>query len=258
MIAIILALPAFLAGIMSQGLGKHDFSVRSFAMPAFLATRPMSSREFVAAKFKMAAVSALLTWLVTLVLPAIWLLVPGNAMHLKQAFAELSAAVGPGRLTAGILLAAVCLPAFTWRKLIDGMYVGLTGRPWVTTASGAVLGVLLVGVLMPAGLVLQLLPEYRPLAWRMLPWLIGAAVAAKTIVAVFLLRALWHSEVVAHATLKRYLALWCAIAVALAAAFIALAPAGSSVWVAIAGAALVVPLNRLAAAPLALNWNRHR
>ena len=257
-VAIIMAVSAVLASIMSQGLGKHDFSAKSFAMPAFLATRPMSSRDFVAAKFKMAAVSTLLTWLETLVLPAIWLLDSGNATHVKQAFAGLSAAVGPGRLTAGMLLAAVCLPALTWRKLIDGMYVGLTGRPWVATASGAVLGVLFVGVMMPAGLVLQLLPEYRPLAWRMLPWLIGAAVAAKAVVAVFLLRALGRSKLLAPASLQYYLALWFTITAALAAAFIALSPAGSSVWMAIAGAAMVVPLNRVAAAPLALNWNRHR
>lgn len=257
-VAIIMAVPAFLAGILSQGLGKHDFSSKSFAMPAFLATRPISSSEFVAAKFKMAAVSTLLTWLVTLVLPAIWLLVPINATHLKQAFAEWSAAVGPGRLTAGFLLAAVCLPALTWKKLIDGMFVGLTGRPWFAAASGVVLGVLFVGVLTPAGLVLQLLPEYRPLAWRLLPWLIGAAVAAKAVAAVFLLRVLGRSKLLAPTALKNYLAFWFTITAALAAASMTLAPAGSSVWMAIAGAALVVPLNRLAAAPLALNWNRHR
>lgn len=257
-IAIVMATAVFLAGILSQGLGKHDFSAKGFAMPAFLATRPMTSIEFVAAKFKMAAVSALLTWLVTLVLPAIWLFVPSNATHLKQAFAEWSAAVGPGRLTAGMLLAAVCLPALTWRKLIDGMYVGLTGRPWVATASGVVLGVLFVGVLIPAGLVLQLMPEYRPLAWRMLPWLIGAAVAAKAVAAMLLLRALGRSKLLAPASLKNYLALWFTITAALAAAFMALSPAGSPVWMAISGAAMVVPLNRVAAAPLALNWNRHR
>lgn len=156
------------------------------------------------------------------------------------------------------MLAAVCLPALTWRKLIDGMYVGLTGRPWVAAASGAVLGVLFVGLMMPAGLVLQMLPEYRPLAWRLLPWLIGAAVAAKSVMAVLLLRALGRSQLIAPASLKNYLALWLAITAALAAAFFALAPPGASVWMPLAGAMLLVPLNRLAAAPLALNWNRHR
>ncbi|HVW35771.1 MAG TPA: hypothetical protein VHB99_00650, partial [Pirellulales bacterium] len=71
-------------------------------------------------------------------------------------------------------------------------------------------------------------------------------------------RALGRSKLLAPTSLKNYLAVWVTTTAALAAAFIALAPAGSSVWMAIAGAAMIVPLNRVAAAPLALNWNRHR
>ena len=257
-VGIVLGVPAFLAGILSAGLGKHDFSAKTFGMPAFLATRPISAGGFVAAKFKMAAVSALVAWLLTLLFPAIWLLAPGNAAYVKQVFAAAAVSFGPAKLAAIVALAAVGLPALIWRKLVDGMWATMTGRAWIATVCGILLGLLVVGVAIPLGLTLQFFPEYRPLAWRLVPWLIAAAVAAKSIAAVILLRKLWRSQFVARPAFGPCLALWCATTAALAAALFALAPAGASVWMPLASAVLVVPLNRLAAAPLALNWNRHR
>ena len=257
-LAIFLAMPPFLAAIVSGGLGKHDFTSKNFAMPAFLATRPMASAQFVAAKFKMAAVSTLIAWLVTLALPAVWLLAPGRAALARSTFAELSAALPPGQLAGAALLAFVFLPFMTWKKLVDGMYVGLTGRSWFGNLMGLLFGGLVVAAI-PLGLALQFYPEYRPLAWRLVPWAILAALAAKAITAAFVIRALWLSRLVALARLRNYLVLWCAVTAALAAAFIAVVPAGAlSIWMAAASAALLVPLNRLAVAPLALNWDRHR
>ncbi|HUY88674.1 MAG TPA: hypothetical protein VMV10_08065 [Pirellulales bacterium] len=257
-LGIALALPVFLAAVVSAGLGKHDFSATKSALPAFLATRPIRAGEFVAAKFKMAAVGTLVTWILTLMLPAAWLLAPGHFETFSKAFAQWARDVSPGKLAAGVALAVVFLPAFTWKKLVDGMFIGLSGRNWVVTANAIVMGSFLCAAI-PVGLVLEWLPEYRPLAWRLLPWLVGAAILAKSLAAVFILRALWQSKLVAHRSLQKYLAVWCLVTIALAGSLVAIAPTGSvSVWAALAGAVLLVPLNRLTAAPLALNWDRHR
>jgi hypothetical protein len=106
---------------------------------------------------------------------------------------------------------------------------------------------------------LQWLPDYRPLAWSAAPWLVAGVVAAKAIVAVFIMKALVGSRLASVAAVRKWLLIWAAITALLATAIFVLIPAGTiSVWASLAAAMLVVPFNRLAVAPLALNWDRHR
>jgi hypothetical protein len=94
-------------------------------------------------------------------------------------------------------------------------------------------------------------------AW--LPAIVVAALAVKSAAAV----AVWQLErrrpCLGMRLLAKSAALWLAIVAAVAGAGAWLIPpALSPVWMTVACAALLVPFNRLAAAPSALAWNRHR
>lgn len=103
------------------------------------------------------------------------------------------------------------------------------------------------------------MPEYRPFVWRMVPWLVGAALVGKAILTPLTWCALVRRRIVPTATLQKWLALWCAAVAALTCMILGIAPAGAlSFGAALAGAIFLVPFNRLAVAPLAWNWNRHR
>jgi hypothetical protein len=169
----IVALPvimaAVLAAVVGPGVGKHDLLARRYETSPFFAARPMTDRDVVAAKFKMAAVSSLLAWALALSLPAIWLMAPGNYARLADLLSELTQGVPGWKLALAAAAAIVVPPIFIWKQMVQGMYVGLTGHAWVVRAYGYVYGALLPAVLVFGGLALFWMPEYRPFAWRLAP-----------------------------------------------------------------------------------------
>src|SRR5207302_9815652 len=95
----------------------------------------------------------------------------------------------------------------------------------------------------------------RRLAW----WLAPVAVALKLLLAGWAVRALHRRRLAAPRVLVGWLAAWLLAVVALFGAFAGLLPPELVGWAGCAFAAVLVgPLARLALAPLALEWNRHR
>ena len=72
-------LPVVLAGAAALGLQRSSRSGSRIAnFITFVAIRPLTSGQIVFAKFLMAAYSALLTWVIALVLPLLWILLSDN------------------------------------------------------------------------------------------------------------------------------------------------------------------------------------
>src|SRR5205085_787849 len=92
-----------------------------------------------------------------------------------------------------------------------------------------------------------------------LPWVAGGAVGLKVLLAGVAIRSLVRrGELEAGATV-RLLGAWCLAAVGLFALLSWLVPPGLVTGYGLAlGVVLSLPLARLACAPLALAWNRHR
>ena len=102
-------------------------------------------------------------------------------------------------------------------------------------------------------------PRGRQFSAEMLPWLAGGVVALKGVAAVCSLRALKHRRLLPPRVLWGALAAWLVFAVGLFSMLCWLLPGGRTlVSVIVLGIALLLPLTRLALAPLALAWNRHR
>jgi hypothetical protein len=90
-----------------------------------------------------------------------------------------------------------------------------------------------------------------------LPWAAGVAVALKFLLAAWALSTLHRRGELSDAAVARFVGLWLLTAAGLFALLAWLAPPGVVPLSGLAlGVVLFVPLARLAAAPLALAWNR--
>ena len=257
LLAVALALPALEAVFAGGSLGNVSNRPAPGLSP-FLATRPVGSAALVAAKLKVAALITLAAW----ALPAVALPVALLRADVRADVAELWAALlhfyPPGKAAAAVALTVFILPALTWTGLVGSLHVTLTGRPWVNMTAVAAGLVLLAGQA-GAGYWAYLHPEAHAALGRLAWWLAPAAVALKLLLAGGAVRVLLRRRLVTPRALAGWLAVWLLAALALFAALAWLLPPGLADVTGCAFAAvLTVPLARLALAPLALEWNRHR
>lgn len=253
--AIVLALAPFLAGIGSTAFGKEDPLAKTYELSSFAATRPLTSAQMVGVKFVVAGVSAGLMCGLTLIALAPWFF----RSDIHAGFASMWQGVPAWRAAAVALLALVGWLAITWKQIVASLWCGLTGRTWLVNAVGFAYALLFMAVLIIPGWFIvhrEHLPLVREWLRTNVPAIVGLALAAKALAAT----ALWNCR---PGTGRRLFAksavVWLAIAVAVAGAGVWLMPAAlSPPWLTMSAALLLVPFNRLAAAPLALDWNRHR
>jgi hypothetical protein len=157
----------------------------------------------------------------------------------------------------GLFLLIVGAIVLTWLQMVQGLWMGLAGRAWAKAV--AVLGFsVLVGLLCLAAWLAKSPQHWQRLA-DLLPWLAGAAVALKGIAAFWVFRILHRRRVVPPRVLRGALAVWLLWAAGLFGVLYWLLPSDRvSVSALVFGIVLTLPLTRLALAPLALTWNRHR
>jgi len=258
-LAPILFIPALLAGSAAAAVGKHNPWVSDYyGVPAFTATRPLTTAGLVAAKFRAALGSTLIAWLILLGGTALAVAPSYAAEDVRAWWHILVEREGTFKATALVLTVAFMLILLTWKRLVENQMVGLTGREWLI--KGAVVGGLCVYLLL--GLLaawMYVYPDFRESVVTALPWLLGAAVALKAVLAVGVLRALYAWDLIDGSRLTAFALLWLGVAGGLFGLLLWLAPAHWVSWPYLGAAVVIVmPLVRPAAAPLALAWNRHR
>ena len=248
-----LGMPPLMFAFFGATLGKPDPWTKS-PISSFLATRPLSCAHLVAAKFRAAVVTSLLSCGMALAFLVVWLLFANN----REALVRLCQGVSPIKISAIAVAGLVGWWAFTWKSLAESFYIGLTGREWVVNVAGIAFGGLFL-VLLGGGLWLYFYPDLLPAVMAWTPWLLGAALAAKAGLAAWTISGLHRRRLVPASQLMQRLAAWCAIVAVSSSCAIWLLPrVWATPWQLIAGCVFLVPLSRLAAAPLALAWNRHR
>jgi len=156
-----------------------------------------------------------------------------------------------------LLILALCIAA-TWKQLVQGLFIGLTGRERLI--KGTVLfAVTVFSVLGPLGQWIYDNAGVQRVIWDALPLILAVLVGAKMLAATWVATRLWRSRVVSDRTLVAGAAGWCGAVLALygVLAWFLSTPFFPR-YVLMLLAILFVPLARLSAAPLALAWNRHR
>ncbi len=250
--------PVMLAPFFAPLLGRTGTSGGPYRLSSFTATRPLPVTALVTAKMKVAALSAVAACVLTVAAAAVWFVAAGTFEALVRAAADSLRPYPFSRGAATVLFAAVAPVLLTWRLFVDGLWIGLTGRAWLVRGTFIAFGLGLTGAaLLAADLTSD--HELADRVWEALPWWAGAAAAVKLLSAAGLGSALLRRGLLEPRALAKWLAVWAAAAVALfglARGSVLFDDVPVSLLV--SGAVLGVPLVRLAAAPLALAWNRHR
>jgi len=251
--------PPLLAAFTASTVSKANPDARdAYAMSPFIATRPLSSADLIAAKLTMAIWSTLATWLLLVVAVPLALIWSGTWPMVEQRASRLVAIVGMSRTVVFALLVLAGLMAATWKQLVQSMYIGLTGREWISKLTAIVALAFIIFI----GPVVQWVVDHnsaRALLWSSLPAIFAVLVACKMLASALVAARLARSELLSDRTLVTGAAAWVAVVFTLYGV-LAWLVSGPLIprFVLVLLAILAVPLARVSAAPLALAWNRHR
>jgi hypothetical protein len=269
-LAAALAMPIVLALPVGKALSKPDWWSSDMSMPSFVAIRPLTNADFVITKMKVAALSAAISWLLVSVFISVWLGFWANLDTFN--YLRVLVWIFYGRLLYPQYGLAILLFVtgflLTWRFLVSGLWLGLSGNKKLFAATAIPYGfalalVLAIGVILPQN-------EESVLGWMstdfgvLLPTLVR--IAAVAVAAKFWIAA-WSWRDAQKKQVRQYLALWsCGTAACIAFGLLLwdgvlrIVPSDSHQLrsLVILCALLVVPFARLGLAPASLAGNRHR
>lgn len=255
----VLLTPVLMAAFAAATVSKaNPFARDVYGISPFNATKPMTSAEMIAAKLKMAMWSTLAAWLVLLVAMTIGFTWSGADSVLIGWADRFVDRVGLARAIVAAVIVLGGLISLTWTMLVQGLYIGLTGRQWLVRTIGVATLVFFMAIGPAFEWFADNVDAQRWLFdwWPLFP---AALVALKICAAIWIAIRLFSGHVVSDRALVMGAAVWLVAVVILYAALAWWAdtqfiPRYMPALVAI----LAVPLVRVSAAPLALDWNRHR
>src|SRR5881394_1000608 len=251
--------PPFMAACTAWTVSQPNPQVRdSYGVSPFIATRPLTSAELIAAKLKMAMWSTLAAWLLVLVAMPLALEWSGTWSVVIERVRRMHDAIGTPRAATVVLLILAGFIVATWKHLVQSLHIGLTGRAWIV--KGSVLLTLTFLILL--GPIIEWIidtPSVQRALWNALPQVLAILVGIKMSAAAWIATRLDRRRLVGDRALVLGAACWCVAVLALYGVlvwFFSTPFVARSVLALIA--ILAIPLARISAAPLALAWNRHR
>jgi hypothetical protein len=251
---ILLLVPLLIAPFWASGITGE--SIKAARLTAFGATRPLSNTALVGARFLAAARSAVTAWIVVYGVVALWVALVGRE-ELVHRLDVLGSRYGSAKVIGWCGLVSVGAVLLTWRALVAGQWAGLTGRAWVIVGQSLLLFPLAIGLLTEWAMS-NSDPARRERLEVIVPWIAGVAVGVKLLISGLALRALHRRGELQLGTTGLLLGGWLLVATGLFGVLVWLIPSESVPRYGIAlGVILVMPMARLAVAPLALAWNRH-
>jgi hypothetical protein len=250
--------PPFMATFAAAAVSKSSPNTSDvYGVTAFIATRPLSNAELIAAKLKMAMWSTIAAWLLVLVALPLALQLSSTSGAVLDRWHRLSEIVGTPRAVVLLLLIVSGCVASTWKHLVQSLYIGLTGR--ASLIKGSVFFVL--GFFFFLGPIAEWIVDSGRLGelWSALPLIFAILVCFKMIAAVWIVIRLYSSRLLSDRALVSGAGLWCLAVLALYAVLVWLLDTPHIPhYLLMLLAILAIPLARLSAAPLALARNRHR
>ena len=251
-LAATLAMPLMLAAPVGKAFSKPELWSADLGLSAFIAVRPLATHEMVAIKIKVAAASAALSWLLVLLFLSLWL-----PFANLDVVAGVQFALRKSHLVPIAILGMIAAAFLTWRFLVAGLWIGLSGNKALFSLSAAPYA------LSPLLLILFLFTFVSPTSWlrvwirtdpdgfvAWLSWIAAVAVIAKCVLAVFS----WRK--VATGFVRRYCGVWIG-ATACLIVLAVLLPLPRLRLFLILGALLYIPLSRIGLAVWSLDRNRH-
>ena len=254
LLGILLCAPILVAMLSGAALSSLVDPLSKQSSSSFVLVRPISSAAIVRSKLVLAAIMTAAIWILFLGYISLLFLRP----DFLQSVQSVAQSVGPGKAIGYPLLVLSLLLLLTWKSIVETYWVGLTGRKWVElTFNFTLVGLIFIGA--AGGLAIVLRPAWQAPTLAAVPWLIGMLLAIKLAASAFVVHGLlrWRLTTTSGAALM--VAVWLAVTFSLVALALTLLPRGiAPATNIIPGIALMIPFARLAGAPLALEWNRHR
>ncbi|MGZ3373556.1 MAG: hypothetical protein ACXU9O_06160 [Gemmatimonadaceae bacterium] len=248
----------FMASVAAVAVSKSNPNAGdSYGVTPFIATRPLTDAELVAAKLKMAIWSTITAWLLILVAIQLALELSGTSAVVLERWRALTRIVGAPRAFVALLLVLVGCIASTWKQLVQSLYIGLTGR--ASLIQGSVL--LVLGFFFLFGPFAEWIINSGRLVelWSALPLIFAILAGLKMIAAVWIILRLYQTRLLSDRALVTGAGLWCVAVLALYGVLVWLMDTPHFPhYLLMLLAILAIPLARLSAAPLALASNRHR
>ena len=257
-LVIMLVLPLALSWVWGAALAKFDPFQSAGELPVYIAVRPMTNGGFVMAKLLMALATSALTWLLTAAAACICLAIIGTGILFSKA--GLVTPFGPVAFMTGCVPVLLLLVIWTWKNLVAGIGVGLTGRPWVAGLFTVWRMALVLGLLA----LISAANIYVNFREALLHWLTGILIACLAVKIAFSIAAfVWglRRNAIASRAVVWIIGGWF-VGGLFAAGYAdhvcnTIHQPDLWIWIALGGF-LILPLADLALAPLALAWNRHR
>jgi hypothetical protein len=245
--------PFFATLTFGASMAKFDVWGK-IPMPAFFATRPLTTSQFLLTKFCSTAISVIATWVFTFGLFAVWAALEASSLNAHRSIIRAALAEATPRTIAGFVFALFGLVALTWRNLVSGMWPTLLGRRPLSTAIGFAFmaAFALVGI---AGMWIYEHPACHAIFFSLLHWLLGSLITLKLAVAVRVSLALVKRGLIGPKQIRSLAIGWLVLAGCL---FGGLTFLFAPTWRLAEIVVLEVPYPSFAAAALALDWNRHR
>lgn len=246
----ILATPPFMAGFVGVAASRIN-------LQGFTGTRPVSSAELAAAPMKVAVWSTAATWMLVGASIPLGLFMSGTLPQAVAHVRDLRHVLGTPRTVAVGCLVCAGLVLWTWKRLVQSLYLGFAGREWLSKAYA----LLTLSFLTLGGPLLWLAGNRRAVSavWDSLPSILFGFVALKMTAAAVVAAKLFRSRLVSDRVLVAAAVSWNAavfVLYALFAWFVDTPYVPHYLLMLIAICA--IPLARISAAPLALAANRHR
>jgi hypothetical protein len=255
-------MPILLAFPIGLGFGKPDFWSLDLALSPFVATRPITAGQMLAAKMKSAAWSALSAWALLLLVAPLCIYLFCETKHwglLWNSSGMLYSPMTQWLLPVLFLFGAILL---TWSLLVANIWLGYCGRPvFFYSVTGFGLTAFLTWFFLFAWWLDH--PRSRGdsltgmLPW--LPWALAALVTVKVWLSVLVVGALRRCRLISDAGIFKYAFVWLASIACLMLGACLMSPRIE--WfrnMTLLGCLVAVPLLTLAIAPFTIAWNRHR
>jgi polyhydroxybutyrate depolymerase len=251
--------PPFLAAFVALTVGRSSPDAsNAFGLTPFVATRPLGTGALVVAKLRMATASTLFAWLLVLVAIPLGLTVSGTWPIVVERARRLTEFFGAPRAVVFALLCLLGLLATTWKQLVQGLAIGLTGREGLIKSSVLVRlwSLVLIGLVVYE---FNLHRDFRVFLWNAVAWLPAVPVFFKMCAAAWIAARLHRDRLLGDRALVAGAAAWVAVVLAVygVLAWLVDTPHIGHFFLVLL-AILAVPLVRPAAVLLALASNRHR
>jgi hypothetical protein len=259
-----LATPIVLAIPVGMAFGRPAFWSEDLSLPAFIAVRPMTDNEIVAAKLKTAAASVGISWLLVFAFLLVWLPLWANLDSMSRFAIQLWAFHGQSVAAAYGIIALLVIGGIllTWRFLVSRLCSGLLGSRTLFNVSVTSVVIAVIAWLVFDGTRLPAWVLDDPARMSALAWILSIAVVSKYWLAARSWRRMprryaWQSLLLWGAGTACFLAL-AILFRGIARVYIALDIIYSFQAVLVLTALLTMPLGRFGLAAACLARNRHR